>query len=40
MKKEIKINQKDLEVDLKNIKDITSVEVVGDDLILNLELKK
>lgn len=40
MKKQIKIKQKDLEIDLDKIKDITSVEVINNNLILNLEMKE
>ena len=40
MKNKIILKQEDVEIDLNNIKNVESVEVVGGELILNLEVKK
>ncbi len=39
MKKKIELKQEDYEIDFKKIKDIISVEFVGKNLIINLEMK-
>ena len=40
MNKKIKIKQEDLEVDFKKIKDVNSVELIKDTLIIDFEMKE
>jgi hypothetical protein len=40
MKKEIRINQKEIPIDFKEITNVNFVEINGEELIINFEVKE
>ena len=40
MKKEIKINKKEIPIDFEKITNVNFVEIIGDELVINFEVKE